>query len=142
MSRYHRRDRDRLQDEERELQMTDGGISEYKYLPTVQPETDYPQLYSSNCIKCCPQSNSYIVDSVSATLGLVDIVLSDQQSWVEWLVSKIGGWCGYKLIVSPGQCEVMKVAVKTGAVLLMTNESCQNIDVLISVMLYTVDGMY
>ena len=106
-------------------------IAHYKQHPVqFLPHACPPPLYTSTCDKCCSQGESYIVDNTSRILGEVDI--TSQSSANDSLSLRLVRMCvstvySEGVLVSPGQLEVLRTAVSSGAVVVMSLTDCEGL---------------
>ena len=102
-------------------------IAHYKLHPAqFLPPSSPPSLYTATCDKCCSQGNSYIVDTTSSILGEVDITSKTCESLCQRLVMmSVASVYSKGVLVSPGQLEVLRTVVKSGAVVVMSLTSHQ-----------------
>ena len=104
-------------------------LAEFKSLPSVPTQTNHRPLFPGGCARCSPLSAAYLVDPATKLLALKNLL---SNGWDLWTVfSRGGSWAHYVLlktvrnvfsaglIVSPGQIEVLKTAVKRGIPLLL-----------------------
>ena len=91
-------------------------IAHYKQYPDQLLPYSSPQpLYTCSSDKCCSQGNSYIVDNTSRILGEVDINTMRSETVSQSLVRLcVASVYSQGVLVSPGQLEVMRSALRSG----------------------------